>query len=123
LQQAHAVIRPRKSHLRFSLGIDKVARQRTLAAMKLRHVIVAITLLLAVVTGGAIAGAMMLPAAAGAEVELSSLEGKIRDINLQIETMTRQLEEACNQLPPEIQQEQAPQSGVVPTLASPDARI
>jgi hypothetical protein len=72
--------------------------------MKLRHVIVAVTLLLAVVTGGPIAGAMMLPAAAGAEVELSSLERKIRDINKKLVRMSQQLEDACVQaaeLPPE----------------------
>lgn len=65
--------------------------------MKLRHVIVAVTLVLAVVTGGAIAGAMMLPAAAGAEVELSSLERKIRDIDKKLARMSQQLEDACVQ--------------------------
>ncbi len=75
--------------------------------MKLRYVIAAFTLLLAVVTGGPIAGAMMLPAAAGAEVELSSLEGKIRVINQKLDQMTKQLEETRSQLPDEIKSEGA----------------
>lgn len=78
-------------------AIDKFEKQHTLPSMKLRHVIVAVTLVLAVVTGGAIAGAMMLPAAAGAEVELSSLERKIRDIDKKLARMSQQLEDACVQ--------------------------
>lgn len=74
--------------------------------MKLRYVIVGFTLLLAVVTGGAIAGAMMLPAAAGAEVELSSLEGKIRVINEKLERLTQQLDEARSRIPAELQPEE-----------------